>query len=154
MPSKCVTPFIGCSHRSCEQQGIECGPTNDGCTGIIASCGECDAGLVCGTSWNHSKCTAPVPEAPCTPKTCEELGVTCGYAANGCGMLTKNCGDCPANFECRNGSCAQACVPRTCTEAQAQCGYAGDGCGGIIDCGVCPDGFVCGLGGKPYTCGR
>ena len=28
------------------------------------------------------------------------------------------------------------------------------GCGGVVDCGLCPDGFECGYGGMANVCGR
>jgi hypothetical protein len=44
------------------------------------------------------------------------------------------------------------CTPRTCEESDAHCGLIGDGCGGIVDCGLCPPGQACGVGG-PNQCG-
>lgn len=44
------------------------------------------------------------------------------------------------------------CKPRTCTDLAANCGPQGDGCGGVIQCGTCGTGEVCGVGG-PSQCG-
>jgi hypothetical protein len=46
-----------------------------------------------------------------------------------------------------------ACKPKTCPELGAECGTQGDGCGGVLDCGGCPMGTVCGGGGIPSVCG-
>ena len=52
-------------------------------------------------------------------------------------------------------SCIQpdtpTCKPLTCKQQKAQCGPVGDGCGNIIQCGDCPPGQLCGLGG-PFQC--
>lgn len=68
----------------------------------------------------------------CTPKTCEQLGVECGRASDGCGE-TLDCG------KCTSGSSgvgeADACVVRTCQ--QDECGMVSDGCGGEMACGTC-----------------
>jgi hypothetical protein len=34
------------------------------------------------------------------------------------------------------------------------CGYIGDGCGGSVNCGVCPNGYTCGVNGTPNVCGN
>jgi hypothetical protein len=153
-PSKCVSPYITCEPKTCAEQAIECGPADHGCGGLILDCGPCDAGTQCGNTdpSTHSKCVVPTPDAPCTPSTCAELGVTCGEAPNGCGGITPNCGQCTGSTSCKNGVCVPACAPSTCKELAVQCGYVADGCGGIIDCGVCPDGLICGLNGRPYEC--
>jgi hypothetical protein len=44
------------------------------------------------------------------------------------------------------------CVPKTCTELGLQCGSASDGCTGMVDCGFCPTGEVCGAS-LPNVCG-
>ena len=44
------------------------------------------------------------------------------------------------------------CGLRTCASENASCGRIGDGCGGLIDCGSCPAGEICG-GGGPSKCG-
>ncbi len=40
---------------------------------------------------------------------------------------------------------SEKCEPASCEELDADCGKAADGCGGIIECGDCKDGEVCGL---------
>jgi len=88
-----------------------------------------------------ASCVGP-PLGACTPKTCAQLGVSCGPTGNGCDDgVVLDCGPC------------NSCTPRTCAQAGAQCGAIGDGCGATIDCGVCPDGLSCGGGGVPNQCG-
>ncbi len=85
----------------------------------------------------------------CTPKTCTDLGQTCGQALDGCGG-TVECGVC-ANDETCVGIPAicekRPCTKTTCAAIGAGCGVQGDGCGATIDCGTCPTGEQCGLGG-------
>jgi hypothetical protein len=45
------------------------------------------------------------------------------------------------------------CTKQTCAQIPANCGMQSDGCGGLIDCGTCPNGQVCG-GGGPNMCGN
>jgi hypothetical protein len=47
---------------------------------------------------------------------------------------------------------APLCTPRTCAQLKRSCGPAGDGCGGLLDCGSCASGQICG-GGGPGVCG-
>jgi hypothetical protein len=89
-----------------------------------------------------ASCVGP-PVGTCQPKTCTELGVTCGLSGTGCDDgVVQDCGMCPMNM----------CTPRTCVQAGAQCGIIGDGCGSTVDCGPCPDGSYCG-GGGANICG-
>src|SRR5690606_15282016 len=45
------------------------------------------------------------------------------------------------------------CQPIACEDVDAECGAIGDGCGGTVDCGVCPEGLVCGAE-SPNRCGK
>jgi hypothetical protein len=50
------------------------------------------------------------------------------------------------------GSCVpppKACVPAADCPAGQDCGYAPDGCNGLIACGTCPSGELCGVGQPP-----
>jgi hypothetical protein len=53
-------------------------------------------------------------------------------------------------------SCVQpytpVCTPRACAALGVECGPAGDGCGGLLSCGDCSNGDLCG-GGGPGKCG-
>jgi hypothetical protein len=89
-----------------------------------------------------ASCVGP-PLGACVPKTCAELGVTCGKSGDGCeDEVILDCGKC------------SACTPRTCADAGAQCGIIGDGCGNTTDCGACADGVTCGGGGVANQCGN
>lgn len=99
--------------------------------------------------------TAPPPPPTCTPQTCQQQGIGCGMAGNGCGALI-SCGTCPGGQVCQ-GSPAQCvtpnCTTTTCAAQNAECGMIANGCGGSLDCGPCTEpGQVCG-GAGPNTCG-
>ncbi|HEY3351802.1 MAG TPA: hypothetical protein VGQ83_01015 [Polyangia bacterium] len=101
--------------------------------------------------------TADVPT--CTPRTCQQLGLTCGPAGDGCGnLIPGGCGTCTPPAVCGGagvpGQCGQvSCAPLTCGQLGLACGPAGDGCGQIIDCGPCTAPATCGGGGVPGQCG-
>src|SRR3954447_10090809 len=124
----------GCKPQTCADLGIECGPSGDGCGGIIANCGTCAAGQRCGGLNAPSKCVNPTTVIGCTPKTCQDLGVECGPAGDGCGN-TLQCGTCAANQQCgANGALSKcvalsipgpdggACVAKTCSDLLASSG--------------------------------
>ena len=46
------------------------------------------------------------------------------------------------------------CQPMTCAERGLDCGVTIDGCGGVLRCGSCGPGEVCGGGGVPNVCGE
>ena len=104
---------------------------------------------------------------PCVPKTCPQLGYTCGMNGDGCGG-TLDCGACPTGQTCGAGGyslCGSGggptpdggsgddggqtnnCTPETCQSLNINCGYAGDGCGGVLTCGSCTNPQFCGGGG-------
>jgi hypothetical protein len=92
----------------------------------------------------------------CTPKTCTDLGATCGYRADGCGGLL-DCGGCTAPDTCGGGGtanqCGHSCTRTTCGAKGANCGTIADGCGGTLDCGSCTAPAICGGGGTANVCG-
>ncbi len=102
-------------------------------------------------------CDDKLPPTPpsCTKRSCTELGVECGPAADGCGGLLA-CGPCIAPSTCGGGGVpgkcgGGSCIKKTCTELGVKCGPSGDGCGGTMDCGPCPG--VDGGGCVPLGCG-
>lgn len=106
-----------------------------------------------------ASCVGP-PRTTCSPKTCEQLGLSCGLSGDGCDDgIVLECGDCTNGQFCGGGGpgvCGNGpCVPRTCADANANCGVIGDGCGGTVECGDCTDGTTCGGGGDsvPNVCG-
>jgi len=105
-----------------------------------------------------ANCIPAVPQS-CTPQTCQDQGITCGPAGDGCGTQI-DCGPCSAPQTCGGGTNFQCgipdagvCVPATCGSQGFDCGSNGDGCGNVIPCGSCTFPQVCGGGGKPGVCG-
>jgi hypothetical protein len=149
----CVTPDVPtCTPTTCMAEGIQCGPSGNGCGGAL-DCGPCPTGETCGGGGVPSICGAP----SCTPKTCASQGISCGPAGDGCGG-TLSCGTCTPPLTCGGGGTPGACgtgmcTPTTCMAQGIECGPAGNGCGGALDCGPCPTGSTCGGGGMPGICG-
>jgi len=150
----------GCVAKTCAQLGATCGPIGDGCGGIV-DCGTCAANQSCGAAGKPSVCVTTAADGGggnCTPKTCAQLGATCGPQGDGCGNVL-DCGTCIAPKTCGGGGKANACggnsgcVPRTCAQAGATCGPVADGCGNVVQCGTCPANQACGAGGTPNVCG-
>jgi hypothetical protein len=143
---------IACSPFSCPASQ-KCGDIGDGCGGTV-DCGDCAPPQTCGGGGTAGVCGAP----DCTPKSCTDLGATCGVVADGCGGLTANCGTCNGSTTCGGGGTANQCgspdcTPRNCQQAGANCGPVADGCGGIIQCGTCITPDTCGGGGTSSVCG-
>ncbi|MGA7121787.1 MAG: hypothetical protein WBY94_16895 [Polyangiaceae bacterium] len=101
----------------------------------------------------------------CVPKSCADLGLTCGMNNDGCGGQV-DCGTCATGEFCGGGGYSKcgtgivgaeggadggaeggSCMPLTCQAIGLNCGMNSDGCGGTIDCGACPTGQFCGGGG-------
>jgi len=105
----------------------------------------------------------------CKPKTCAQLGYSCGPNNDGCGNVIM-CGSCTKPEFCGGGGyskCGEGggdggpfigpdggvvCTPTTCPKLGFNCGPAGDGCGGLLQCGTCGMGEICG-GQSPGVCG-
>lgn len=149
-PNLCGDP---CEPQDCSDLNAECGAIADGC-GQIIQCGSCPEGQVCGAQ-SPNQCGT----GTCNPLTCEQQGANCGTIGDGCGG-TIHCGPCTVPGEtCGGGGQANVCgagqggcTPRTCQDAGAECGAVGDGCGGLLNCGSCGPGEVCGLF-APNQCG-
>jgi len=146
----------GCVPETCQQQGVQCGPTGDGCGNVISSCGTCTAPQVCGGCGMPGVCCGT---STCVPETCGQQNIFCGPAGDGCGNLIQ-CGECDSgtcggggvNGQCGGGS---TCVPANCAQQGIGCGPAGDGCGGTIpSCGSCASPQTCGGGGISGVCGQ
>jgi len=94
----CVQPYTPlCTPSTCMAEGIQCGPTSDGC-GNLLQCGSCPTGQTCGGG-GAGKCGTLMT---CMPETCMSQGIQCGQAGDGCGN-TINCGNCPAGQICGLG---------------------------------------------------
>ncbi len=167
VPSVCGKP--ACTPKTCQDIGANCGAAVDGCGGILANCGTCNVqGEFCGGG-GPNKCgmggggegdAGADGGNVCVPKSCLDLGVTCGPAADGCGGIIASCGSCnaAAGETCGGGGtpsvCGKACAPKLACDAGQNCGPVADGCGGIISCGgPCPAGQTCGGGGVSNQCG-
>ncbi|MET0343347.1 MAG: hypothetical protein ABW252_20220 [Polyangiales bacterium] len=102
----------------------KCGTVPDGCGGSYA-CSGSNGGVSCtGTEYcgatRANECGSPV--VTCQPRTCAQLGHSCGLASDGCGRVLNcwptcatndaNCtGTCPAASSClSNQTGAQSCV--------------------------------------------
>ncbi len=176
LPTACVA-------KTCAQLGYTCGSNGDGCNGVI-NCGTCTSPAFCGGG-GYSQCgTSAAAGAQeggtteagtsCVPKTCADLGYTCGSNNNGCNNII-DCGTCTSPSFCGGGGYSQCgtnasagsdagpgaidggsqCVPQTCAGLGYNCGFAGDGCGNQLDCGgpsACATPEYCG-GGGPQQCG-
>ncbi len=107
-----------------------------------------------------SSCIVPdVPPPPtCVKKTCQELGIGCGPAPDGCGGQ-QMCPPCNVPDTCGGGGVAfqcghPTCVKKTCQELGIGCGLAPDGCGGQQTCPPCTLPDTCGGGGVNFQCGH
>ena len=96
----------------------------------------------------------------CTPASCSDINIGCGFAPDGCGDLV-DCGACDAPSVCGGGTMPSACgysppacELKTCDDYEANCGYVADGCGDVLYCGDCSaSNQACGGGGVPNQCG-
>ena len=97
----------GCTPKTCQALGAECGSISDGCDHDLA-CGTCPGAKLCGGA-GANKCG----DAPCEPKTCASAGAEVGSVSDGCdGVLT--CGNCvsPKTFAPGEGPRTSAAAPR------------------------------------------
>jgi hypothetical protein len=111
VPGKCGG-LIGCTPKTCAEQGISCGPAGDGC-GNPLECGladagangGCAAGQTCGGGGVQNKCGTA---GKCTPSSCADQKIACGPAGDGCGNLLQ-CGSCVAPATCGGGGVFGQC---------------------------------------------
>jgi hypothetical protein len=153
---------VACTPETCSSLQYTCGVAGDGCGGIL-SCGSCTNPTYCGGG-GYNKCggnngLTPDGGVSCTPRTCAQLGYTCGVTGDGCGG-SLNCGSCTNPQYCGGGGFNQcggndglnpdggvACTPTTCAALGYNCGVAADGCGGLLNCGSCTNPQFCGGAG-------
>jgi hypothetical protein len=143
----------GCLPVTCSPAEDDyCGIIGDGCGGDL-DCGECRAGWICRDHICHSL-------AECWSAS---YGVILGCQPPGldvelCGRVWSSCREgimeCPATctkpgWVCDDGRCKGQ--PDVCTKLECRpagggqyCGPIDDACGGVLDCGECADGSVCG----------
>jgi len=121
----------GCQ-STCAELNANCGFVTDTVCGGVVQCGTCAKGEFCGGD-GPSRCGVGMsgeggacsgPDCPsCTPKTCDDLGYTCGPAGDSCGNKL-DCGPntCPIpGWTCGGGS------------KPGQCGCKG-ACAAVPDC--------------------
>jgi hypothetical protein len=123
MPSGADAGADTCVKRTCADLAAECGVQSDGCGGLTANCGTCDAGSSCMPG---GKCM-PVT---CVPSTCSAMGYNCGPAPDGCGG-TLMCGTCSAPMICGGGG-----MPNHCGLSGSDAGVDADG--GTDTCDATP----------------
>jgi hypothetical protein len=119
---------VVCTPKTCADYGYTCGPAGDGCGGMI-DCGTCVSPQYCGGGGFNTCGGSTTPDGgvvvPCTPKTCNDLGVNCGVAGDGCGG-SLSCGTCANGDVCglhSPGVCGSTCTG-LCT-SQVTCGDGG-----------------------------
>lgn len=92
----------------------------------------------------------------CTPRTCQQLGASCGTLPDGC-TGSVSCGTCASGQTCGGGGpnvCGTSeCFPKSCAQLEASCGIASDGCSDIVHCGECTAPSQCGGAGIANQCG-
>jgi len=76
---------------------------------------SCESGKICQDGACVTNSTT------CTPKTCSQLGKTCGTWDNGCGTQI-NCGTCSTGQTCSNGICISTNAT-TCTDSDGGLNY-------------------------------
>lgn len=147
--------MAGCVAKKSCIAGTTCGTVDDGC-GRQLACGDCAAANTCSSSTANS--------CACKPKTCSDVGATCGSYPDGCGTVldcwpsgTSACGPGNSKGSCGGGgpyTCGKSgsCHPLTACPANA-CGDIADGCAGVLHCGGCTGGKICGGPGKANQCG-
>ena len=100
-----------CKPVTCVSAGYTCGSNGDGCGNPI-QCGTCPVPETCGVP-GYSECGGGFGLGPdggpiCHPKTCVDLGFTCGPAADGCGGVLQ-CGICQFPDACGGGGVHGEC---------------------------------------------
>jgi len=93
----------------------KCGSVANGCGGSY-TCSSATGGVscigdeYCGANNQPNKCGAP--PVSCVPKTCAQLGHSCGLASDGCGHVLNCWSACPSNDPTCSSTCAtnSSCV--------------------------------------------
>jgi hypothetical protein len=126
----------GTQCSTCDELNANCGAVTDPKCDTIINCGKCtkagefcggDGPSRCGTGSNGDAGACSGNCMSCTPKTCKDLGYTCGLAGDDCGG-TLDCGPttCPIlGYTCGGGA------------KEGQCGCTG-ACEDIPDCSKKP----------------
>ena len=93
-----------------------------------------------GSTFALLLCVACVTsEPPVSPPSCtKQCGTACCGKEESCDEETNTC---------------VACELKSCQALGKNCGKIPDGCAGILNCGTCSGGQLCGGGGAPNVCG-
>src|SRR2546423_1495030 len=114
------------------------------CTDVSSDADNCNGcGNVCpmGSACIGYDCVA------CTPKTCAQIGATCGAISDGCGH-DLDCGTCSPIAVCSSNNCVCALpCSASCVDKQSDPGNCG-GCGNVCASGNCSGGTC----GPPLEC--
>lgn len=101
-PSACVP-------MTCQSLGYSCGVAGDGCGGLL-NCGgtaSCTAPQFCGGG-GFNQCGGNGDGGSCPRETCQQQGIQCGVAGDGCGGQI-NCGTCTPPTTCGGGGVPGQC---------------------------------------------
>ena len=134
---------------TCQSLGATCGIQGDGCGGQL-DCGSCTAPATCGGAGTLNTCGNPSSGGPggvCVPKTCAQLGFSCGPAGDGCGNKL----DCwpSGTTSCPNPGdiCGGGGMPGVCGGGAG----SGGGCTGPLCPATCPVGQTTTIEGYVYA---
>src|SRR5690606_9888589 len=119
----------------------KCGTVPDGCGSSYACNGSnggvtCTGNEYCGANGQANTCGAP--PVSCVPKSCAELGHSCGLASDGCGHILNCWPTCSVNDLGCTGACGSAasCLANETSGAQT-CVSGGPSCTGSL-CSTVP----------------
>jgi hypothetical protein len=115
--------------------------------------GVADAGATDGSGYDGPSGDAPDSQSDATTST--DASSFDAAAGDDASAFDATLGDAAGDATVGDAGTADGaflCVPRTCFDLGASCGPAADGCGGLLQCGTCPSGQICGIGG-PSVCG-
>jgi hypothetical protein len=107
-----IPECASCKPQTCQQLGVECGKTPDGCGGVV-DCGTCPSGK-CGDggpgkcATPKSKCDPPcTKEETCVNGTCQHRGGVVLPVCKSVGEACNKAGECCGKMECTSGKCTQ-----------------------------------------------
>ena len=95
-------PKPGCTPKTCQSEGKNCGTMPDGC-GQTITCGSCTAPQICGGG-GANLCGA----GTCTPSGCAAQSKNCGLISDNCADAI-NCGSCSAPQTCGGSGTPNLC---------------------------------------------
>jgi hypothetical protein len=126
--------------------------------GLVTACGARGEGTSGAVDASGSVADGSGTDAPADVEGTDDGGPEAGDAgqdaADAAGVLdapeqegATDAADHDASDAATHDASDAGCVPSTCAGQGFECGMNTDGCGDILDCGRCPPGQVCGVGG-------